>query len=103
MSKIEAIIQLHCTGKTDSKIIKLLKVAKSTVYHFLKTFKQLCTSEDCHGGGRLCTDQSKKLVIAVITAQKSVRERVIRNPKRSARQMDKTESECDLNQKHHQK
>ena len=33
MSKREAIIQLHCAGKTNSEIIKLLKVAKSTVYH----------------------------------------------------------------------
>ena len=79
MVKREAIIHLHCAGRENSKIIKLLKV----VYHFLKTFKQLCTSEDCPRSGRSCTARSKKLFIAV-------QERVRRNPKRSARQMDKT-------------
>ena len=48
MNKREAIIQLHCAGRTNSEIIKLLKVAKSNVYHvvtdlwnlvYLKTVK----------------------------------------------------------------
>ena len=59
----------------------LLKVAKSTVYHVLKWFKQLGTSEDRARSGRPRTARSKKLIIAV-------QERVRRNPKRSARQID---------------
>ena len=35
MSKREAIIQLHCAGRTNSEIIKLLKVAKPIVYHVM--------------------------------------------------------------------
>ena len=46
MSKTEAAIQLHCAGKTSLEIIKLLNVAKSIVYHIMKRFKQLSTSED---------------------------------------------------------
>ena len=46
MSKRQAIIQRNCSGRTNSDIIKLLKVSKSTVYHLVKTFKELGTSED---------------------------------------------------------
>ena len=46
MGKQEAIIQLHCVGRTNSEIIKSLKVAKSTVYHVANIFKQLGTSKD---------------------------------------------------------
>ena len=52
MRKIEAIIQLHCVGRTNSEMIKLFKVAKSTVYHVVKRFKELGTSEDRPRGGR---------------------------------------------------
>ena len=45
MSKREAIIQLRCAGRTNSEIIKLLKVAKSTVYHVVLRLKELGTSE----------------------------------------------------------
>lgn len=82
MSKREAIIQLHCAGRTNSEIIKLLKVAKSTVYHVVNRFKELGTSEDRPRSGRPRTARTKKVI-------KAVRERVRRNPKRSARQMAK--------------
>ena len=65
MSKRQAIIQLHCAGRTNSEIINFLKVAKSTVYHVLKIFKQLSTSEDHPRSGSPHTAQSKKLIIAV--------------------------------------
>ena len=46
MSKSDAIIQLHCALRTNSEIIKLLKVAKSTVYNVFKIIKQLGTFKD---------------------------------------------------------
>ena len=52
MSKREAIIQLHCAGRTNSEIIKLLKVAKSNVYHVVNRFKELGASEDRPRSGR---------------------------------------------------
>ena len=55
MSKREAIIQLHCVGRTNSEIIKLSKVAKSTMYHVVDRFKELGTSEDRPRSGRPCT------------------------------------------------
>ena len=67
MSKREAIIQLNCAKRTNSEIIKHLKVTKSTVYLFkkdLRSFVNLKTT----------TARSKKLIIAV---QKRVR----KNPK----------------------
>ena len=46
MSERKASIELHRAGKSNSEIIKLLKVAKSTVYHVVKRFRELGTSED---------------------------------------------------------
>ena len=43
MSKREAIIQLNCSEMTYSEIIKLLKLAKSTVYHVVNILKKLGT------------------------------------------------------------
>ena len=57
-----------------------MEVAKSTVNYVLKTFKKLDTSEDRPRSVRLHTARSKKMIIAV-------KERVRRDPKRSARQM----------------
>lgn len=82
MSQREAIIQLHRAGKTNSEIIKLLKVAKSTVYHVVNRFKELGTSEDRPRSGRPRTARTKKVVNAV-------RERMRRNPKRSIRKLAK--------------
>ena len=82
MSKRDIIIQLHWTGRTKSETIKLLKVAKSTVYHVVKRFKELGRSEDRPRSGRISTARSKLVI-------KTVRERVWTNPKRSARQMAK--------------
>ena len=36
-----AIIELHCAGKTNSEIVKLLKAPRSTVYHMVSRFKEL--------------------------------------------------------------
>ena len=82
MTKWEAIINLHCAGRKNLEIIKLLKVAKSTVYNVVKIFKELGTSEDRPRSGRPRTTRTKKVIEAV-------QERVRRNPKRSARQMAK--------------
>ncbi|XP_076044978.1 uncharacterized protein LOC143027553 [Oratosquilla oratoria] len=82
MSQREAIIELHRAGKTNSEIIKLLKVAKSTVYHVVNRFKELGTSEDRRRSGRPRTARTKKVVNAV-------RERMRRNPKRSIRKLAK--------------
>ena len=82
MSKREATIQLHCTGRTNSEIIKLLKMVKSTVYHVVKRFKDLSTSEDRPRSGRLRTARPKKII-------KAVQEKIKRNLKRSARQLAK--------------
>ena len=46
MTRREAIIQLHCAGRINSEIIKLLKVAKSNVYHVVNRFKELGTQQD---------------------------------------------------------
>ena len=82
MNKREAIIHLHCAGRTNSEITKTLKVEKSTVYHVVNRFKELCTSEDHPRSGRPRTARTKKVI-------KAVREKVRRNSKRSARQMAK--------------
>ena len=82
MRKREAIIQLHCAGRTTSEIITLLKVAKSTVSYTVKIFKKLGTSEDRPRSGRPRTSRSKKTI-------KIVQERIRRNPTRSARQLAK--------------
>ena len=60
------------------KIIKLLKLAKSTVYHVMKTYNELGTSKDHPKGGRPRTALSKKMI-------KIDQKRLRRNPKRSAR------------------
>ena len=37
-AKRAAIIKLHCTGKTNSEIVMLLKAARSTVYYTVTRF-----------------------------------------------------------------
>ena len=39
--KHAAIIELHCTGKTNSEIVKILKVPRSTVYYTVGSFNNL--------------------------------------------------------------
>ena len=41
MSQREAIIQLHCAGKTNPEIVKLLKAPKSTVRDAVKRYQEL--------------------------------------------------------------
>ena len=45
--KHAAIIELHCAGKTNSEIVKLLKAPRSTVYHTVSRFKELQSTKDC--------------------------------------------------------
>ena len=45
-AKRAAIIELHCAGKTNSKIVKLLKSARSTVYYTVTKFRELKSTED---------------------------------------------------------
>ena len=40
-NKRAAIIELHCAGKTNSEIVKLLKAPRSTVYYTVSRFKEL--------------------------------------------------------------
>ena len=46
-AKCAAIIELHCMGKTNSEIVKLLKAPRSTVYYTATRFQKLKSSEDC--------------------------------------------------------
>ena len=62
MSKREALTQLHCAGRTNSEIIKLLKVDKSTVYHVVNIFKQIGTPEIHRRSGRPSTARSMKVI-----------------------------------------
>ena len=78
MSKRE--IQLY--WRTNSEIIKLLKVARSKVYRAVKIFKEIGTTEDRRRSWRPRTARSKKNI-------KAVQQKVRRNTKRSARQMAK--------------
>ena len=69
MTKKAAIIEHHRAGKTNSEIIKILKVAKSTINHVMKRYHELGTSGDRPRSGRPRTVRTRKL-------RKAVRERV---------------------------
>ena len=62
MSKREAIVQLHCAGRTNSEIIKLLQLAKSTVYYVVNRFTKIVTSEDRPRSGISRNVRSKKSI-----------------------------------------
>ena len=82
-SLCEAIVQLHCTGKTNQEIVKLLKAPKSTVWDAVIRYKELGTTGDQPRVGRPC--------MASIPAKiKCIRERIRRNPKQSMRKMAKS-------------
>ena len=51
-AKHAAIIELHRAGKTNSEIVKLLKVARSTVYYTVTRFRELKSTEDRPRCGR---------------------------------------------------
>ena len=78
LSKREAIIELHCAGKTNFQIIVLLKVVKSTVYHVANRFKELNTSKDYPKSVRPRSLRTKRVI-------KVICERMRRNPRRSIR------------------
>ena len=52
MSKRDAIIELYRTGTPIPKIIKQLKVPKSTVYDAVKRYQDLGNTKDCPKSGR---------------------------------------------------
>ena len=52
-AKRAAIIGLHCAGKTNSEIVKLLKAARLTVYYTVTRFQELKSTEDHPRCGRL--------------------------------------------------
>ena len=81
-NKRAAIIELHRAGKTKPEIVKLLKAPKSTVYHTLRRFKELGTTEDRPRSGRPRTSRTPKMI-------KAVKARINRNPRRSMRKMAK--------------
>ena len=80
MTKHGAKIELCHTGTSISKIIKQLKVPKSTIYDVVSRYKELGNTKD-HPKSRpphsCCTKNNIKVV----------RERVRRNSKRSMRKM----------------
>ena len=78
--KRAAIIELHRAGKTNSGIIKILKAAKSTVYHTVNRFKYLNSTLDRPRNSRPQTSRTLKVINAVPA-------RILRNPKRSMRKM----------------
>ena len=80
MSKHEVILELHHTGRSNPKIVKLIKAPKSTIRdnHYL----ELGTSEDCPRCGR---PQSACTVKNI----RAVRERIRRNSKQLVRGMAK--------------
>ena len=80
MTKRDAIIELYRAGTIISKIIKQLKVPKSTVYDAVRRYKELGNTKDRPKNGRPRSFRTKRNI-------KAVRERVRRNPKRSMRKM----------------
>jgi len=83
MSQREAIIQLHCAGKTNPEIVKVLKAPKSTVRDAVKRYQELGTTGDRPRCGRPRTARTP-------TKIKCIRERIRRNPKRSMRKIAKS-------------
>ena len=93
-NKLAAIIELHCTGKTKPEIVKLLKAPKSTVYHALRRFKELGTTEDRPLSGCPRTSRTPKMI-------KAVKARINRNPRRSMRKMAKDMNMSEKNDEKH--
>ena len=82
MSKCEAILKLHCTGRSNLEIVKLTKAPKLTVRDTVICYLELGTSEDHPRYGKpqsACTDKNIR----------AVRERIRRNSKQSMRGMAK--------------
>ena len=82
MSKRDAIIELYRAGTPIPKIIKQLKVPKSTIYDAVKRYQDLGNTKDHPKSGQPRTARTKANI-------KAVRERVRRNPKRSMRKMSR--------------
>ena len=85
----EAMIKLHRAGYTNSEIVKLIKVPRSTVHHTGKRFKELGNLADRPRSGRPRSTRTPKLV-------KAVEARIKRNPQGSMRKMAR---EMDVDEK----
>ena len=59
-AKRAALIELHCVGKTNSEIVKLLKAARSTVYYTVIRFQELKSTED----HRRCVRHQRSLMLS---------------------------------------
>ena len=80
MTKRDAIIGLYRAGTPVLKIIKQLKVPKSTVYDVVRRYKKLGNTKDCPETVRSRSCCTKSNI-------KAVRERIMRDSKRSMRKM----------------
>ena len=78
MSQRQAIIQLHCAGKINPQIVKLLKAGKSTVTDTIMRYKELGTCSDRPRCGRPRTARTQSKI-------KFIREQIRRDSKRSMR------------------
>ena len=82
LTKRDAIIGLYRTGTPTSKLIKQLKIPKSTVYDVVMRYKELSNIKDRPKRGCPCSFPTK-------SSSKAVQERVRRDPKRSMRKMSR--------------
>ena len=80
MTKCDVIIELDRARKSISKIIKQLKVPKSTVYGVVRRYKELGNTKNCPESRRYRSCRTKSNI-------KAVRKRVRRYSKRSLRKM----------------
>lgn len=90
MEKREAIIKLHCAGKSCSDIAKALKdmkVTKSTAWYTIKRWEKTKSVENRPKSGRPRTVRTKKLI-------ESTRAKINRNPRQSIRKLAR---EADVN------
>ena len=70
-------------GKTQSEIVKLLKMSKTTVLDAIKQYKELGTSLDC-------SRKRKTRHVVTDPVTDKVRYRIKRNPRQSMRKMAKS-------------
>lgn len=77
-----AIVELNRVGKRACEIVRILKTNRQMVYRTLKRYNESGSTNKRYGGGRAITATSPSNV-------KKVRERLRRNPHRSARKMSR--------------
>ena len=85
MSKRHAISELHCTGVSNSMIIKQLKVPKSTVYDAVARFKELGDHKDIPRSGCHCTTWKQRNTLETKTSPSNKMMLLPTHPKRLKR------------------